>query len=1508
MKGKKNTQKQNPEDREIPTEIAEVVGKPSTDFMIVGIGASAGGFEAFQTFLKNLPATTGMAFVFIPHLDPTHKSLMPELLDRLTEMPVQQIKNSIKAAPNNIYVIPPDKTLTIDRGILKIKPPTQTRGLRLPIDAFLLSLAEDQKENAVGVILSGSGSDGAIGIKAVKENGGVIFAQEIETSKYDGMPRSAILTGMVDFIAPVEELPAKIIEYSKHREFLQNGTSAEGVRSEMTEHLAEICSILQRQTGHDFSNYKQNTLVRRIQRRIQVVQTKSVADYVAVMRLDEKEVENLFKDLMIGVTHFFRDREAFETLKTSVITNIIDKKSAEDSIRVWIAGCSTGEEAYTIAMLLCRQMSELNVRIPTQIFATDIDEDALDYARCGRYPENIAEQIPQDFLDEFFTHQGNFYQISKAMREMCLFSSHNLIKHPPFSRLDLVSCRNLLIYLDGELQKKVLPIFHYSLIPKGFLFLGTSESVAGYSDLFRTIDKAHRIFQAKETVLGNRFKFPLIESNSLSRLRTEMRAEKPPPSNEHEIGKLIETILLGNYAPACVIVNEHAEIIYFFGRTGKYLEPAVGTPSNNLLELARKGLRLDLRTALHKATAGKELVTHENVTLETGEGLVQRVNLKIRPMTELGEDSSLYLVIFQDVGKPFSPDEIVVPDSLRQSESPLVKQLEIELRTTKEHLQTTIEELETSNEELKSTNEELLSMNEEFQSSNEELQTSKEEMQSINEEIETVNAELRKKIEEIDQTNSDLQNFFQSTNIATIFLDRNLRIKKFTPATTEIFNLIETDIGRPLTNILPLIEGIDLEAEVEICLKKIITIEREIHLTSRKEYFVMRLAPYRTIENVIDGVVITFVNITDIRDARNEAEQRARQQSAIAELGLFSVQHSDLQAIFDKACTLGKDILQTDFIKILELQPNGEELLLVSGLGWKENLVGVGRVGADLDSQAGYTLRANSPIIVREMTQEVRFHGPPLLNDHKIVSGMSVVIHNQEKPYGVFGTHTLSQRDFTLEEVSFLQSFANIIAAAIQRENSFVALRDSENQYRMLFTTIDEGFALIEMIFDENQKPIDYLFLQVNPAFERQTGIKNPVNKKVSELVPDLNDIWFETYGRIAMTGESVRFENYAAGMNLWFDLYAFRPDKDSKNQVAVLFKNITKSKKIEENLRQSESKFRVMAETVPNLIFTISAEGKTDYINERFLEFIGIRREDILNTDLGQFVHPEDIEKTRRIWSEAAAKNAVFQHNYRFRRSDGEYRWFIGRAVPMFDDQGKIVRWFGALTEIEEMMRAQHAIAEADRRKDEFLAMLGHELRNPLAPLKNSLTLLENDLDDRQFQKLHSVMSRQVEQMCRLVDDLLDVSRISHGKIQLQKEKIELKRLLQNLESDLQTAIETRDLKLELSMPEEEIWVEGDNVRLTQAIGNVIINAVKFSNRGGIINIDLENDNETAFVKVADEGIGMQREAVERIFESFTQEDNSLERTRGGLGLGLPLAKGLSRNAQRKDHGCERR
>ncbi|MGB7250959.1 MAG: CheR family methyltransferase, partial [Phormidesmis sp.] len=829
--------------------------KPADSFLVVGIGASAGGLEAFQAFFRHMDEASGMAFVLISHLAPDHDSLLSELIGKETQMSVVQVQQGTRLQPNCVYVIAPNTALTINRGVLKLSTPTQARGHRLPIDVFFRSLAEDQQENAVCVILSGTGSDGTLGLKSVKELGGLAIAQDTVSAKYDSMPRNAAMTGLVDYVLPVEKIPAKLIEYARHRDGLRQHLGEDGMFTAAADHLGQICDLLRQQVGHDFSGYKQNTLIRRIQRRIQLTQRNSVAAYVNYLRSDADEKNLLFKDLLIGVTHFFRNPESFEALQENVISALIAKTDADRPLRVWVAGCSSGEEVYSIAILISEEMERQEMRAQVQIFASDIDERALEKARQACYPENVAEQVTPERLERFFVKQNNGgYQVVKALREMCIFSQHSLINDPPFSRIDLISCRNLLIYFDTELQKKLIPLFHYALNADGYLFLGSSENLTGYGELFRTIDKHHRIFQQKQAMVPVRVDFPLIERNWQQRVLSPQDAVSHV--GQQQVSKKIERLLLQEYAPACVIINEQNEVVYFFGRTGKYLEPAQGVPSHNLFDLARRGLRLDLRSAIQTANQTKDIVTRSRVSLEN-DAQVQLIDLIVRPIRDQHEQGDLLMVIFQDVGKATTHEQAIAAGNEPKGETQVVHQLEEDLRNTREHLRSTVEELESSNEEQKSANEELLSMNEELQSSNEELQTSKEEMQSINEELQTVNAELRNKVEELDAVNSDVQNLFESTRIATVFLTFDLRIKKFTPAVTRLFSFISTDIGRPITDISLSIEGTDVVADVRHVLQSLVPIEREVQVTGQGKYYNMRIMPYRTVDNVIDGAVIT---------------------------------------------------------------------------------------------------------------------------------------------------------------------------------------------------------------------------------------------------------------------------------------------------------------------------------------------------------------------------------------------------------------------------------------------------------------------------------------------------------------------------------------------------------------------------------------------------------------------------------------------------------------------------
>ena len=838
------------------------------------MGASAGGLEAFERFFLHTPSDSGLAFVVVTHLDTHHRSAMVELLARYTQMPVVEITDGLAATANRIHVIPPNSTLTMQRDSFRLETP---RSNSSTIDSFFRSVAEQQGENAAGIILSGSGSDGSLGLKAIKESGGLTMAQAGETSRYDSMPRSAIATGLVDFVLPVEEMPAQLVQYARSL----SRSKAEGVmppQPEARRHLVKIFTLLRASTGHDFSQYKNNTFIRRVRRRMQVMQVATLAAYVELLREDAREAEALFRDLLIGVTHFFRDAGAFETLERDIIPKLLKDKRPDDQVRVWIPGCATGEEAYSIAILLRERMAESDVALKVQIFATDIDDNALAAARAGLYPDSIVQDVTPARLERFFIREGNSYRVTKEIREMCIFSVHNVIKDAPFSKLDLISCRNLLIYLDAALQNRVLLLFHFALRHGGYLFLGSSENITQHPKLFTKIDSKFRLFKAR-AVDAERptVNFPLTSTIYRNHLELDRPQGTSLPTLKESVSRRAQRIA-DAYAPACFVIDDHYEILHFSGRTGRYLQPSPGAASLNLFSIVDASLRPDLRTVIHQAMASGRKVIRENVSLPV-EGGSQSINLIAEPLATGDGDPKFCVVILQEIGTFKQLGGAVSEEASDAQKDEIVRHLESELIATRERLQTTIEELETSNEEMKSSNEEFQSVNEELQSANEELETSKEELQSVNEELETTNIELNSKIESLDRAVSDRKNLLESTQIATLFLDSKLRVRSFTPAITEIFHLIDSDAGRPITDIVSRLSYEHLARDVGRVLRTLTTLHQEVALADGGASYIMRILPYRTVDNVISGVVITFVDITERK--RNE-EALARLAAIIA--------------------------------------------------------------------------------------------------------------------------------------------------------------------------------------------------------------------------------------------------------------------------------------------------------------------------------------------------------------------------------------------------------------------------------------------------------------------------------------------------------------------------------------------------------------------------------------------------------------------------------------------------
>jgi len=818
-----------------------------------------------ELFLRQVPAQSGMAFVVVQHLDPTHAGILPELLQRACALEVLQVRDRMRVKADRVYVIPPNKDLSILHGVLHLFEPSMPRGLRLPIDIFLRSLAEDRQDRCAGVILSGMGTDGTIGLRAIKEKSGVVLVQDPATAKFDSMPRSAIDADLADLVAPAEELPGKILDYFRHVPVAKNDlVLGEKDRSS----LDRILLLLRSKTGQDFTQYKKNTVYRRVERRMGIHQIDRIASYVRLLQENPQEVELLFRELLIGVTGFFRDPAAWEALKEKAIAGLFAAGPTDGVFRAWSAGCSTGEEAYTLAIAFREALEESGLagKYTLQIFATDLDRNAIDKARQGCYPPNIVADLSPERLKRFFVKAESGYRVCREIRDMITFATQNVIMDPPFTRLDLLVCRNLLIYLMPELQKRLLPLFHYSLRTDGVLFLGSAETVSACADLFTPIDLKLRLYRRRACVLSPGH---LIFPPSVVPAREDLAKEQKMPIAAN-LQSLTDQILLQQVFPPAVLVNGKGDILYFSGPTGKYLEHAAGKATLNISVMAREGLRFELGSAFQKALTQKETVVV--CGLKVGQDPAgQTVDITVRPIQEPEALRGMVLIIFRDVEAP-RVNKGTGRGKKGGSESARVQELEREMKRLHEELQTAREEMQSSQEELKSSNEELQSANEELQSTNEELTTSREELQSLNEELQTVNAEQQSKMDELMRTSDDMRNLLNSTEIVTVFLDNDLNIRRFTNGANQLFKLLPGDVGRPLTDIRSDLLYPEMIGEAREVLRTLAFAEKQVS-TADGRWFLVRIMPYRTMEDAIRGVVITFSDISAAK--RLELELRS---------------------------------------------------------------------------------------------------------------------------------------------------------------------------------------------------------------------------------------------------------------------------------------------------------------------------------------------------------------------------------------------------------------------------------------------------------------------------------------------------------------------------------------------------------------------------------------------------------------------------------------------------------
>ncbi len=1168
---------------------------PSDDFLIVGLGASAGGVQALQTFFAHVPADCGMAFVVILHLSPDHESQLAEVLQGAASIPVHHVDGRVHVERDRIYVVSPRQRLAMSDGDVLELDATSDDDRRAPIDVFFRTLAEARRERAVSVVLSGTGADGSMGLKHVKELGGISLVQDPEEAEYGEMPRNAIATGLVDDIAKVSELPGRIIAYRDRLGAVKLPDEPRAHADDTERALHEIFAQLRLRTGHDFSNYKRATVMRRIERRLGVRQLSDLPSYAQFLRDYPEEAHALLKDLLISVTNFFRDAAAFTALEHDIVPRLFQGKTQADQVRVWVAGCATGEEAYSIGMLLMEHGAGTPGAPGVQIFATDIDEQAIATAREGLYTLNDAVDVSPERLRQFFTKEGERYRIRRELRELVLFANHNIIKDPPFSHLDLVSCRNLLIYFNGAAQQRVLDVVHFALKPGGYLFLGGAEALERVGDLFLVANKEAHILQSRGSVVRHSLPVPVPSFSG-----TGWRQGAPPPvasdlpRRERFAPPDLHLRLLERYAPPSLVINDEHDIVHLSEHAAAYLQLSGGEPSTNLLRVIRPELRLELRTALYQAGQNRVDVETRDLAVSLNDRLVT-LRIVVRPVVRADDPArGFFLVLFEEVpASQATPPQRPGPELSTEP----ARQLEEQIIRLRSQLRTTVEQHETQAEELRASNEELQAINEELRSATEELETSKEELQSLNEELRTVNQELKVKVDEQMHSSNDLQNLINSTDIGTVFLQRSGRIKFFTPRARDLFNLIPADRGRPLADISTQLVGIDLHADTERVLDRLEGLEREVE-TRDGRWHLLRIGPYRTADDRIDGVVLTFVDITD----RKRSTERVR----LSEERL-------------------RRSLEIETVGVLYFQPGGR-------------------------------------------------------------------------------------------------------------------------------------------------------ITDANDAFLRMSGCTR-------------------------------------------------------------------------HDLRSGGVSWEMLA-----------APGSGGNLSEGLREFEALGR-----------LLPRQVEHVRP--------------------PDGSTWWALCSATRVDDHEG-----VAFVVDVTEQRHAEASLRDADQRKNEFLATLAHELRNPLAPITTALQLLRMEsVPPHMADRARDTIQRQVDHMVRLVDDLTEVSRITHGKIQLRRERVAIGTVAQTAIDSSAPRIEQARHRLSVHMPAEPLTVDVDPMRMAQVFANLLHNAAKYTPDEGEITLTAMRVGNDVRVAVRDTGVGIPGEVLPHVFELFSQGPHvPAGHTQTGLGLGLALVRSL--------------
>jgi two-component system CheB/CheR fusion protein len=1582
--------------------------------LVVGVGASAGGFEAFVELLTALGPAPSLAIIFVQHLDPSQPSLLPSLLAKKTEMPVVEVLGRTKIKPNTIYVSPPHGLLELNDGEVRLVEPADRLKQLLSIDHLFHTIAEVQAERGIGVVLSGSGSDGTLGLKAISDRGGLTIAQDEKTAQFDSMPRSAATTGVADHVLSPSEIATELLRYVSHLHGLAEQMTPQRRQLEIEQAIPAIAERLQEITNHNFQHYKPNTLIRRIQRRMQVLKIETVRDYLIYLQQNDNEVTTLFRELLIGVTAFFRDPDAFSALKHTVLSKLFSQPASGESLRMWVAGCANGAEAYTLAMLCCEVRDELYATSPgtpmcipeMQIFATDIDERALSIAREGAYPAGIEDQLTPERLKRFFIKRGKQYHVTKELRELVLFSQHNLISDPPFSRQDLICCRNLLIYLGAHLQNKLIPLFHYALRPNGYLFLGPSENIVSHGELFRPIDSRHRISQRKGTALGTT---PTLSASAVPLTATVGNGLSRLADRTTDLTAIGQRIVLDEFAPAYAIIDDTGQVLNASARIDRYLRIGSGDYHNNIVRMAAEGLRIGLRAAIADAKRVLRKVQHENMSISVGDK-IQRIMLTVQPMPNLGENEQLLMVVFHDVGLPIDLNQVDESSAPTHNANSMLAQMERELEATRNDLDRVMQDMEAANEELKSANEELLSMNEELQSANEELETSKEE--------------IRAGSDAVARSNADLQNLLRSTQIATVFLDDQFHIRSFTPAITDIYSLLGTDIGRPLQGFVPHVQHMPPLPNSQD-LRGGQAVEHTIVAKSGKSY-IRRVLPYQLPHGQADGIVVTFIDVT----ALYESEERYRVTFENAAVGISHVAVSGhwLQAN-QRFCEIvgysREELLNKTFAEITH--PDD----LASDFALKEQLLAGEIPNYTMDKRY---LRADGGIAWARLTVS-------LMRDAS---------------------------DAPVHFISVIEDIADRKHHELERSAAETALRDNEYQLRMGMEVARFGVAKIlyhsgrielsaeaAKLLGLGQEQIELALSELQSAFhaddhaQLQSALEPSACSAPTDLLArELRVIWPD-------------------GSLHWLDLrkqdfcdHTQHPPRPTHAILAA--REITDQKWAEERFRESEERFREMANTAPAMIWVTDENHQCTFLSHSWFDFTGQSADQGLGLGWIDAIHPDDRKTTADIFHTAADRGEAFELDYRLKTATGNYRWVVDSGKPRFDSCGKFVGFVGSVVDIHDRRQTEELVktnesrmrlaaeaagfgtlhvdlvngyvtysqefkrllgltgegneplqtyaltrsihpedrsacdrfyqtliqsqAEGSQRidlrivrpdgqirwmrlqakalsgshghleqptqligtviditqqrqfeaslnearelaeaanasKSEFLANMSHEIRTPMTAILGYTDLLRDYVTDEEAKHHLGTIRRNGDYLLEIINDILDLSKIEAGKLEVDHETFDPSRLM----DDVRRIMEVRALENKLSLAVEYAGplpeqIVSDAKRLKQILINLVGNAIKFTRRGGVkVTVEYIPSSHSASAtstsaastsapshtsaphsaqlrfKIIDSGIGMSPQQQQKLFKPFVQGDSSVSRHFGGTGLGLAISRRLA-------------